>query len=376
MRPLVAHKKRTALALWASVSVHGIVGCDATPCSPGERRLGSGCIKLDEGDGEDPDASVTGGTSNEDADAGPRPTHGGAAAAQNPDRLTFDCRVVGHCAEWPMPDPLGKAHPAYRVEPEIVVDTITGLAWQRRVVNGNCNDGNPVCTSEQIESYCSGLNLGGIAEWRVPSAVELQSIFVLDGSMYVFDPMLFPNGAPVGTLIATKPLAQLGREVLFSTAGGLGLEGSRLKGPQVRCVAGGLKAQGPRYSVDVANGLVSDNWTTLTWRRSEEEGLFDYEGAKRQCANLGDGWRLPTAKELLTLVTPSHLQRCIDERAFPAPVSEELWSSSAYEGSDRNRQQTGFQLSLDMTVLDDYRCGNIRANEAVKHSRFSVRCVR
>lgn len=48
-------------------------------------------------------------------------------------------------------------------------DTITGLTWQQ------ADDGVPR-TWEQALSYCEGLDLGGNDDWRLPNALELQSI--------------------------------------------------------------------------------------------------------------------------------------------------------------------------------------------------------
>jgi hypothetical protein len=42
----------------------------------------------------------------------------------------------------------------------------------------------------------------------------------------------------------------------------------------------------------------------------------------------GNGWRLPSAKELLTLVDPSRYDPAIDLNAFPDTKSVAYWSAS------------------------------------------------
>lgn len=52
---------------------------------------------------------------------------------------------------------------------EVVVDTATGLVWQRRAAE-------PLMSWASALGYCEGLVLDGRSDWRLPNAKELQSI--------------------------------------------------------------------------------------------------------------------------------------------------------------------------------------------------------
>ena len=69
----------------------------------------------------------------------------------------------------------------------------------------------------------------------------------------------------------------------------------------------------------------------LEWQADVPDRSFTWQEAKDYAASLGDGWRLPTIKELLTLVDyEKHEPAC---SVFPDCPSEWFWSSSACAGS-------------------------------------------
>jgi hypothetical protein len=57
----------------------------------------------------------------------------------------------------------------YTVTPDVVLDTTTGLTWQRATSPGRHNWAN-------AKIYCQGLTLGGLTGWRLPTIRELGSI--------------------------------------------------------------------------------------------------------------------------------------------------------------------------------------------------------
>jgi hypothetical protein len=68
----------------------------------------------------------------------------------------------------------------------------------------------------------------------------------------------------------------------------------------------------------------------LEWQADVPEQEFTWEEAKAYAASLGDGWRLPKIKELLTLVDyETHNPAC---SVFPDCPSEWFWSSSPVSG--------------------------------------------
>ena len=92
------------------------------------------------------------------------------------------------------------------------------------------------------------------------------------------------------------------------------------------------KKQVTRFIVNT-NGTVFDNTTNLTWQREVPNETFNWKEAKQYAANLGDGWRLPTREELLSIEDRSGWNPAIDAAAFPNTPSEWFWSSLPVAGS-------------------------------------------
>ena len=86
-----------------------------------------------------------------------------------------------------------------------------------------------------------------------------------------------------------------------------------------------------RYTLMTSNTEVKDNVTGLIWSRAEESGTFTWANAKTQCTNRGGGYRLPTIRELQSIVDDTVTSApTIDKTAFLGATSGYKWSSSPY----------------------------------------------
>ena len=104
----------------------------------------------------------------------------------------------------------------------------------------------------------------------------------------------------------------------------------------VRCVRSGaaITTPGDRYAT--AAEVVSDARTKLTWKRSVPATPRTWDDAVTACSSAevtslgGSGWRLPTKKELMTLVDHSVAPPgpTIDVTAFPDTPADSYWSLS------------------------------------------------
>jgi Protein of unknown function (DUF1566). len=75
----------------------------------------------------------------------------------------------------------------YTISALTVIDKITGLEWQRQ-------DDDITRTWEDAWNYCSGLDLDGHQDWRLPGIKELQSIFDYGQvTPPAIDQVAFPN---------------------------------------------------------------------------------------------------------------------------------------------------------------------------------------
>ena len=87
-----------------------------------------------------------------------------------------------------------------------------------------------------------------------------------------------------------------------------------------------------RYTV--STDTVLDTKTNRTWQRVVPTATYTWANATTYCQALSlggmTGWRLPTLKELQSLVDIRMFKPSIDAAAFPATPANYFWSSSPY----------------------------------------------
>jgi hypothetical protein len=128
-------------------------------------------------------------------------------------------------------------------------------------------------------------------------------------------------------------------------------------------IVGRASAPAGRYTI--ANGTVYDTKTKLTWQQAVPSSTYTQGGAASYCATLGlNGatWRLPTMKELLSIVdlsvpTPGPT---IDATAFPGTPADYFWSSTPYAGIPGSAWSAlfyyGFTYGNDVSNTSYVRC--------------------
>lgn len=128
-----------------------------------------------------------------------------------------------------------------------------------------------------------------------------------------------------------------------------------------------VEADAPPQHYTVKAGTVYDNSTRLTWQQETNPTKRSWSDATTYCAQLqleGTGWRLPTLKELLTLVDPARTSPpVIDSKVFPGSSSDLYWST------------TNFKMDTNFAWTVDFGMGN-SARDHLKSAPASVRCVR
>lgn len=288
---------------------------------------------------------VAAGTSCKAASDGPSAADGGGAGMG-----------VACLAAWPMPNTPSSGLPnpqAYDARvPGAILDRVTGLLWQQAVDPGSYD-------WAAANRYCGSLTLAGHHDWRLPSLVELVSIVDLARADPAIDSAAFP-ATPSLPFWSSQTIAGnsgLAWYVYFKNGGAYA--GNDVSDPQrIRCVSGAVpSARAPSCFVSSA-ATVYDPHTKLTWQRAVDSGSFTSVDAQRYCAALdaaGGGWRLPSLKELMTLVDVTRVDPAIDTGAFPATPSEFFWSSTpsltpagAAWGTNFNAGSAGASLAASM----------------------------
>ena len=243
-------------------------------------------------------------------------------------------------AQWPMPNgPADVANGAPNLETYTVngdgtvTDDLTDLMWQQAEPAG-------APTWAAAQTYCTNLTLATHSDWRLPTFIELVSIVDYSQNAPAISPTAFPS-APGLDFWSSTPFAGAltdAREVYFSS-GDTGHDGV-LGTNYVRCARGPAGTPSPaippaRYTI--GGGTVYDKKTGLTWQQTTSSETFAWADAKAYCANTNPGvpggWRLPTAKELLTLVDVTRPSiPTIDCDVFVAAPAGDEWSATPFSG--------------------------------------------
>jgi hypothetical protein len=139
-----------------------------------------------------------------------------------------------------------------------------------------------------------------------------------------------------------------------------------------------IPADAPPGRYTISSDIAFDTKTMLAWQRSIPTGLVTWDSARTYCTALsllGSGWRLPTVKELLTIVDVTRQNPTIDLRAFPgtpatAPNAGEDW------GPFWTSTEVAGDPSLTMWVVNFYNGYPIAGSYGLKSALNYVRCVR
>jgi hypothetical protein len=98
-----------------------------------------------------------------------------------------------------------------------------------------------------------------------------------------------------------------------------------------RCVRGG-PISGAFTLSGGENAAVTDGRTGLTWQRNLPPGLNVWVAALSYCEGLTllgeDDWRLPSVKELLTILSDVDSSPAIDQSTFGITEAADYWTST------------------------------------------------
>ena len=96
-----------------------------------------------------------------------------------------------------------------------------------------------------------------------------------------------------------------------------------------------VRADAPadRYVVDAAQMTITDARTGLIWQQTVNANYYTLADAAAYCAGIRSGFtsagfRLPTFKELMTLLDPTRSNPPVDAKAFPNTPTEWFWTAS------------------------------------------------
>lgn len=234
--------------------------------------------------------------------------------------------------------------PTYQGEGDVVHDSVTGLTWEDQ--SSSSTD-----TRDDAALRCTNLQTGG-RSWRLPTRLELATLLDFGGGR------TFSGLASDRHWTASTP-ADTARGWVINFLDDVVSDFGATTRLFVICVSG-PELSGTRTT---AGETVNDSLTGLTWQRTPDTRGSTWQAALGLCEGLDlEGhvdWRLPSAKELLTIVQDS--QEPVPE--FDTNTAgARLWSSSP------NPHNLNHVINVDLPL------GELGSDIAT--SRFDVRCVR
>jgi hypothetical protein len=134
----------------------------------------------------------------------------------------------------------------------------------------------------------------------------------------------------------------------------------------VRCVRGG-PTTGPVDRYIVSGGAALDVRTKLSWQITPSSGVAHLLDAKSTCASLSlagfaTGWRLPTVRELVSLVDESGESSPLTAPVFSKPLTPKYWTDTALANP------------ADEQWVVDFNRGDFTSADPATE-QLSVRCV-
>ena len=288
----------------------------------------------------------------------------------------------------------------------MVKDNVTGLTWEMKTnkdgvkdyndphdadntytwydSNPATNGGNPGTPGEgtDTEDFIKALNdakYGGYDDWRMPTFKELFNIIN-------YSPSYGRPWIDTGFFLNTVASFYWSSNTLVCSTGyAWGVDFyygdddyfSKEKGYYARAVRGGQSGSFSAYDsgnpvdassasssyTDNGNGTVTDASTGLMWQQ-DGSTIKTWEQALAYCADLSLGgytdWRLPTIKELASLVDYSRCNPSINITYFPVTASYYYWSSTTYRYNAGSAWGIGFYLG-DEFPLDKDESLSVRA---------------
>jgi len=304
------------------------------------------------------------------------------------DRAVIDCPARGQPFFGQDASYRGRG-PSYRVNGDgTVSDLVTGLVWQK----AHHPQRLPY---DEARAACESLTLGGRRDWRLPGIKELYSIADfrgITGRRFFLDPAAFDLAYPDASILAgdrfaathhVEMMGQTWSSTLYSGVHGgrPGVEAAfffnfldgRIKqaptrgGPTLfyRCVRGA--EWGGNAFRDNGDGSVTDAASGLMWQQADDGRGRPWPEALAACNGLTlaehRDWRLPNAKELLSIVDYRRNDPALDVNVFrQRDPAAWFWSSTTFGDSPREAVYVCFGKCLAADGTDLHGAGAQRSD--------------
>ena len=232
----------------------------------------------------------------------------------------------------------GNDLPDSATEWSMVQDNVTGLIWEVKTDDGSIHDeGNTYTWQDAQDVFIAELNsssFGAHSDWRVPTIEELVSILNFGTYNPVINTDYFPNTVTYLYWSSTT-LADIATIAwTLSFGAGSTYDGyNKSYTLSVRAVRG-EQAGSFEHLVINAGGTVTDTLTGLMWQKATVPETYTWEDALSYCDDLSlagyTDWRLPSIKELSSIVDYDRFNPAIDNTYFTDTLPSIYYSSTTY----------------------------------------------
>lgn len=254
---------------------------------------------------------------------------GGCGAACGPDDRA-EC-LAGVCVDhawpgWPISSSVESPSCDYAAgTTEVLIHAGTDLHWttQQKAVPDHAA-GVKWCADQAAR------RLGGFGGWRLPTRVELMTIVDLRAASPTVNRCSLVGVGDVENYCSRSPGDDPSEFYGLNGQGGIS-SGVRAGSPcVVRCVHATRGA--PRARFSTLGDRVYDAVTNLTWAAGADAAgpPVTYDAAVDACAKSpGGAWRVPSLKELMSIVDERAPEPHVDLTYFAGTKAESYWSKDA-----------------------------------------------
>jgi len=269
--------------------------------------------------------------------------------------MAIDCAATSPAQDGTYTDLVSPSYAHVDVTGYVIEDQVTGLFWTADAQGtGSFDEAVDACESLDVDG------LAGIVGWRLPTRLEMASLFDLGREGTSF-PSLFSAGPSTywtSTVIAPNEGRWTGYFGAGATIGQT--DGMMMLG--ILCVSGAL----PSGGLELTELTITDQLTRLVWQREAGAPGLNWRDALDYCDALElDGqsdWRVPTSKELLTIVDATkEIDVPLVFDGFDWPGLVQYWTSTPIAGDATlvyAMLAAGTQYNADPMMADFYytRC--------------------
>ncbi|MEZ4220601.1 MAG: DUF1566 domain-containing protein [Polyangiaceae bacterium] len=260
-------------------------------------------------------------------DASTGGTGGTVDAGACPNGVQGGDGTVGY-PRWALPAGDSRAASEFTQSGDTALDHATCLMWQTNV-DATARDW------AAADTYCQNLGVGGHTDWRLPTRAELISLTDFTTQAPATVATVFPGTTGTDKYFwSNTKTAENGSFYWAVSHGGVGQVSylQNTASARVRCVRGAGAPSPPRFDATSIAGAVKDKETGLLWEAAPKDADVTQPQAKTYCDQLINGgfndWRLPTARELQTLIDPEKFNPALPTPEFTTALNAWYWSST------------------------------------------------